>query len=59
MLAELCISAVFPRHVTLANTLLTTLQEKVASATIDEELARDPEMAKQIDQEISEGNFIP
>ncbi|KAA6415271.1 MAG: ATP synthase D mitochondrial [Trebouxia sp. A1-2] len=34
-------------------------KEKVASATIDEELARDPETAKQIDQEISEGNFIP
>ena len=35
------------------------LQEKVAHATIDEELARDPAMAKKIDQEISEGNFIP
>lgn len=35
------------------------LQEHVAHATIDEELARDPATAKQIDKEISEGNFIP
>ena len=34
-------------------------QEHVAHSTIDEELARDPATAKQIDQEISEGNFIP
>lgn len=34
-------------------------KEKVAHSTIDEELARDPAMAKKIDQEISEGNFIP
>ena len=35
------------------------LQEKVAQATIDDELARDPATAKEIDREISEGNFIP
>ncbi|KAL3145748.1 hypothetical protein ABBQ38_015128 [Trebouxia sp. C0009 RCD-2024] len=33
--------------------------EAVAHATIDDELAADPALAKQIDQEISEGNFIP
>lgn len=35
------------------------LQEAVAHATIDDELAADPATAKQIDQEISSGNFIP
>lgn len=39
--------------------LCMSLQEAVAHATIDDELAADPALAKQIDQEISEGNFIP
>ena len=43
----------------LNTSLCTSLQEAVAHATIDDELAADPETAKQIDQEISEGNFIP
>lgn len=41
------------------NLCAAVLQEHVAYSTIDEELARDPETAKKIDQEISEGNFIP
>ena len=35
------------------------LQEKITQLTIDEELANDPETAKEIDKEISEGNFLP
>ena len=34
-------------------------QERVKVTTIDEELARDPETAKQIDKEIAEGNYLP
>ena len=33
------------------------LQEQLSKATIDEEMAKDPELAKQIDKEISEGSY--
>ncbi|KAK9788838.1 hypothetical protein WJX73_009644 [Symbiochloris irregularis] len=32
-------------------------KERIATTTIDEELAADPELAKRIDQEISEGKW--
>ncbi|KAK9824208.1 hypothetical protein WJX72_008547 [[Myrmecia] bisecta] len=34
-------------------------KEKITKLTIDEELAADPELAKQIDEDIKRGNFIP
>ena len=41
------------------NRKLCSLQEALSKITIHEELARNPEIAKQIDKEISEGNFLP
>ena len=35
------------------------LQEKVATATIDEQLAADPKTAAEIDEEIRTGDFMP
>lgn len=34
-------------------------KERVATTTVDEELAADPETAAQIDKEISEGRYTP
>lgn len=35
------------------------VQERITELTIDEELAAHPEVAKEIDEEISQGNFLP
>ena len=42
------------------NTLIEFLfaQERLAHATIDEELSADPQLAKEIDEEIRQGDFI-
>ena len=38
---------------------LAVSQERLSYSTIDEELAKDPELARKIDKEIAEGNFLP
>ena len=35
------------------------MQERISELTIDEELAAHPDVAKEIDEEISQGNFLP
>lgn len=35
-----------------------SVQERLAHATIDEELSADPQLAKEIDEEIRQGDFI-
>lgn len=40
-------------------TFLAPMQERMSQLTIDEELANHPELAKEIDKEISESNFSP
>lgn len=38
---------------------IETEKAKIESISIDEELAADPALAKEIDKEIAEGNFLP
>ena len=56
MSALLCMECI--KRFTFPNKMCC-LQEKITQLTIDEELANDPETAKEIDKEISEGNFLP
>eukprot|EP00898_Chlorokybus_atmophyticus_P008919 jgi/Chlat1/9028/Chrsp94S00703 len=59
--AEAITQAAKQRISELENELKTTLEEKemLASASVDDILAREPDTAKQIDREIEEGNWRP
>ncbi len=39
--------------------VLAALQERIATATVDEELANDPKLAEEVDREVASKHFMP
>lgn len=38
--------------------IITNWQARISRSTIDEEFAADPEMAKRVDKEVTEANYM-
>ena len=39
--------------------MMAALQERIATATVDEELANDPKLAEEVDREVASKHFMP